>query len=183
MKLISVWSPKGGVGKSTIACNLASAYVAMGFSVLLCDTDEQQSLYKLYTRGGVGWDAVIGVPKDKPHYDIVIIDHAPGHTKAPKGGFVLLPIRPSRIDYDSFEKSVSLLDGKRFLPIINAVDYRNKEEKEMALKMEKQGAFIIKRRSIYPRAFGLNKTVFESDRLYGAPEARKEINKLIEAIQ
>lgn len=182
MKLISVWSPKGGVGKSTIACNLASGYAAQGLNVLLCDTDEQQSLYELYTKGGVDWEAIVGIPEKKPNYDVVIIDHAPSHTTAPSGGFVLLPMRPSRIDYNSFVKSVSLLDGKRFLPIINAVDFRNKEEKEMALNMEKQGAFVIKRRSIYPRSFGLDKTVFGSGRLYGAPEARKEMNRLIGAI-
>lgn len=180
MKVISVWSPKGGVGKSTVASNLASCYANSGQKVIVCDTDEQQSLYKLYTKGVVPWGAISGLPKEKPDADVVIIDHAPGHTKSPDGSFVLVPLRPSKIDFDSYEQSVRLLMGKSYIPIINAVDFRNIEEKTFALNMEKQGAFIIRRRSIYPRAYGLDGTVFEAERKYGASAARQEIRRLQE---
>lgn len=43
MQLVSVWSPKGGSGKTTLALHLAGAMVARGVSVLLVDLDPQWS--------------------------------------------------------------------------------------------------------------------------------------------
>lgn len=46
-KQILVINSKGGVGKSTLASNLASFYACKGYQTALCDFDRQMS--------GVGW--------------------------------------------------------------------------------------------------------------------------------
>ncbi len=43
MPVIVVANPKGGVGKTTLATNLAGAYAARGHAVMLGDVDRQQS--------------------------------------------------------------------------------------------------------------------------------------------
>lgn len=44
MKVLSIVSPKGGVGKTTLALNLAVAIAKRGWRVLLVDTDPQGSI-------------------------------------------------------------------------------------------------------------------------------------------
>ena len=43
MPVIVVANPKGGVGKSTLATNLAGALARAGHAVMLGDADRQQS--------------------------------------------------------------------------------------------------------------------------------------------
>ena len=122
------------------------------------------------------------MPTEKPDYDVVIIDHPPSHTKAPESAFVLLPMQPSAIDYASYEKSRFLLFGKSYLPIVNAVDNRIRDDKEMSDLVTRGGGFSINRRSIYRRCYGENKTVFEMENKYGASPARQEFKRLMGVI-
>ena len=43
MPVIAVASPKGGVGKSTLATNVAGYWASRGHAVMLGDVDRQQS--------------------------------------------------------------------------------------------------------------------------------------------
>lgn len=43
-KIITIWTPKGGVGKSTIAFNLSALFSLMGLKVLVIDLDFQSNL-------------------------------------------------------------------------------------------------------------------------------------------
>lgn len=66
--VMSVWNPKGGIGKTTISANLAVLYALMGLRVLIVDLDFQGSLTQSF-----GYDSDItpeeaeayGVPEDK----------------------------------------------------------------------------------------------------------------------
>lgn len=85
MKVISVLNHKGGVGKSTLATNLAAAYANQGHKVLLGDFDMQQSSYNWLALRPTNaapihnWGIIDGVlsspPKDT---DYIIIDSPAG---------------------------------------------------------------------------------------------------------
>jgi chromosome partitioning protein len=111
MPVIVVANPKGGVGKSTVATNLAGALARAGHAVMLGDVDRQQSAAQwLALRPALlptirGWDplhdAVVRPPKGTTH---VVLDTPAGlHGKKLDNviriaDLVLVPLQPSLFD-------------------------------------------------------------------------------------
>jgi chromosome partitioning protein len=118
--VISVTNLKGGVGKTTIAVNVAVGFALKGYSVCLVDSDREQ-------RSATEWRD----NRDKPEtevtvvsisekqftseiktlrgkFDIVVIDGVPQLSELAQymigvSDLVLIPITPSLIDYRGFE--------------------------------------------------------------------------------
>lgn len=128
MKVISVANQKGGVGKSTIACNLAICALNDKKRVLLIDADPQGS--SLAFRAMREADDLKAVSITQPtihkdigdfeNFDIVIID-AGGRdntlfrsavTAAAKG-ILLIPVLPSQYDIWATEDTFNILKEAR----------------------------------------------------------------------
>lgn len=91
LKIISFTSPKGGVGKSSLAINYASyCKEVLNQSVLFVDLDPQQSCEIFCEKMGI--DYLSELPSDKPAVDVLIIDYPPAATleKDPLGKVVLI---------------------------------------------------------------------------------------------
>ena len=111
MPVIVVANPKGGVGKSTLATNLAGALARAGHGVMLGDVDRQQSARQwLALRPAAlptirGWDAahdqIVRPPKGTTH---VVLDTPAGlHGKKlddvmKLADSVIVPLQPSLFD-------------------------------------------------------------------------------------
>ncbi|HTP73387.1 MAG TPA: ParA family protein [Burkholderiaceae bacterium] len=111
MPVIVVANPKGGVGKSTLATNIAGLYARQGHAVMLGDVDRQQSSRQwLALRPDAApriqnWDLVgdstLKVPKGVTH---VVLDTPAGlHGKLLEAVVriadrVLIPLQPSLFD-------------------------------------------------------------------------------------
>lgn len=109
--VIAVFNPKGGVGKTTVATNLATTLAAKGHRTLLVDIDLQF--------GDVG--LVLGIQPDRTIHDLVT---AQGHLDGERlRGFVsqtvdgvdvlLAPARPDQADAVTAEKLTAVLDTAR----------------------------------------------------------------------
>lgn len=128
MKVISVVNQKGGVGKSTIACNLAVCALKDGKRTLLIDADPQGS--SLAFRAIREADDLKAVSITQPtihkdigdfeNFDLVIID-AGGRDNslmrsaisAASKGLLLIPILPSQYDIWAAEDTFNVLKELR----------------------------------------------------------------------
>jgi chromosome partitioning protein len=126
MPVIAVAGRKGGIGKSTIAGNLAGEFAAMGRSVAVVDADPQHSLAAWAAQGaGVLSQCVVTVKNGSPdnlresvktaakQADIVLIDTPPGmpetaYAAAMMSDLVLLPCGPSPLDLFALKEALSL---------------------------------------------------------------------------
>lgn len=111
MPVVVVANPKGGVGKSTLATNIAGFYASRGYKVMLGDADRQQSsrlwlnLRPPGARPISSWDVGGGQlakpPKGTTH---VVLDTPAGlHDKAFQQALqiadkVVVPLQPSIFD-------------------------------------------------------------------------------------
>jgi chromosome partitioning protein len=126
MAIIAVAGRKGGVGKSTIAGNLAAEFAAMGHSVIVLDADPQHSLAAWASQGqGMLSHCVEKVKaadaetlrtrarSAEKDVDIVIVDTPPGmpeiiYQAALVADLLLLPCGPSPLDLFSLKEALSL---------------------------------------------------------------------------
>jgi chromosome partitioning protein len=126
MAIITVAGRKGGVGKSTIAGNLAGEFVSMGYTVVLLDADPQHSLAAWAAQGrGILATCVEAVKHGntdelqlkaraaRSAADIVIIDTPPGVSDTTAQALLLadlalLPCGPSPLDLFAMKDIVSL---------------------------------------------------------------------------
>ena len=126
MPVIVVANPKGGVGKSTVATNLAGALARAGHSVMLGDVDRQQSARQwLGLRPAAlpaiqGWDIarddVVRPPKGTTH---VVLDTPAGLHGSKLDAVlkiadrVLVPLQPSLFDIQASHAFVQALREQR----------------------------------------------------------------------
>ncbi len=124
MAIIAVSGRKGGVGKSTVAGNLAGEFAAKGRSVLVLDADPQHSM-AAWAAEGQGLLSRV-VEKVAPtgdlrararaaakETDVVLIDTPPGdpeiaYQAALAADLVLLPCGPSPLDLFALKEARSL---------------------------------------------------------------------------
>ena len=117
--IVTVSNQKGGVGKSTVAVNLAACFAHEGKDVLLVDADEQGSALDWRAERPQQMPPVqtVGLPVDNLHkeiqslaerYDVVVIDGGGRITKTARAAVVvadvvIVPTLPSRPDLASTE--------------------------------------------------------------------------------
>ena len=129
MSIIAVLNTKGGVGKTTIALNLAAAAALARRKVLAIDGDRQGSLMTAISNrdGGVAIKAaqyVDGktlrqqVTLDIPNYDHIIIDAGGRDSSAMRAALmladlVLIPFQPRSFDVWALDDMLELLNEAR----------------------------------------------------------------------
>ena len=128
MKVIVVANQKGGVGKSTISCNLGVAAALAGKKVLIIDADPQGSSATFREVRENDDLKVISIVKPTIHkdiqdfsnFDLVIVDAGGRYSVvfrsailAAAGGILVIPILPSQYDIWATEDTFHVLRDAR----------------------------------------------------------------------
>ena len=127
MKVITVGNEKGGVGKSTIACNIAVEAIRNGLKILLVDADTQQSCMDFRAIRGENNSLpqfqAVSITKNTIHKDIksfkdfniVVIDSGGRDTSVFRSAilacdFLIIPVLPSQYDIWATQGTIKILE-------------------------------------------------------------------------
>ncbi len=199
--IIGLLNQKGGVGKTTVALNLAAYFAREGFRTLVVDADPQASALSWSSaREAPALFPVIGMATPTLHrdlpsvaadYAVTIIDGAPrvndlGRSAILASELVIIPITPSPFDVWAADQTVRLIEeAQQFKENIRAVFAVNRKVVNTAIGRDVADAFAgyafpvlptpVSQRVIFAESAAQGLTVLEVD---PGSEASREVRSL-----
>jgi chromosome partitioning protein len=184
MRTIALISQKGGVGKTTLAINLAAAAQGDGLQAVIADTDPQQSTYEWY-RGRKEQHPLpyvaqvfpenIGDVVDKSKRngaDLLVVDTSPNSTEdslaiADRVDLLIVPCAPSFIDLRALKRTEKIirLSGKPAFAVLNLCPPVGDDADQAEQALIKLGYTVcphrIVTRAVARRSYAVDQSVFD----------------------
>ncbi len=186
IKLVSVWNPKGGQGKSMLAINLAAAAVEIGVKPLVICQDPQGTSTKYHKNGNLPFEVINQIPQERPTVDIIFFDHQASDWSVPDNNLLIMPLKPARDQYATYIDAYKRADaaGKTVITVVTDGQAHRKSEKETVEYLAEKGAFIIPASGVFSRAAADYRTIFDQkmNKAYKVGARRRELSKILGAI-
>jgi chromosome partitioning protein len=203
--ILTVGNVKGGVGKSTLAVNIAIALSLAKHDVLLIDGDEQGTgmaftELRSLQLGNAGYTAVAlqgaairtQVRQLAPKYDDIVIDVGGQDNGSLRSALLvsqlnLIPLEPRSFDLWAVDKTALLVkearetnDNLRAVAFLNKADPQGKDNEEAAAYLKdveglEAAPMMIVRRKAFPNAAASGLSVLE----FNDPKAKEEFSQLL----
>ncbi|MBJ6984023.1 ParA family protein [Luteimonas sp. MC1750] len=185
MKHVSITSPKGGVGKTMLAINLAASYASSGLRVCLVDHDPQGSVLVF---GKIAQKAEVElsfVPTNArvSGFDLYIHDHPPGIQEQYPGQVLVMPVvldAPSATVHLR-GKTVLQERGHRILEVVSR--FRADRAQPRKVRQERYPHCpVVSDRTLYSNLYGRGLTVIDAPPVRYLDRAQAEIASVRKAL-
>lgn len=186
MKIVSVWNPKGGQGKTMLSINIAAAAVELDLKPLVICRDPQGTATLYSNAGNLPYPVIQQIPQEAPDVDLVIFDHPAEDWNVPPAKLLVMPVIPRRDQYatyvEAFEKASAA--GKEIITVVTGGDTRRTSERRIVQALRQRGAFVIKDSSAIVNAAEGYLHVFHPtlNREYEINERRGEFQAILSAV-
>lgn len=186
IRLVSIWNPKGGQGKSMLAINLSAASVELGLKPLVICQDPQGTSMLYFKSGNLPFEVMDTIPITRPDADIILFDHQASEWSVPNNHTLVMPLKPARDQYatyiDAYRRAELL--GKRIITVVTDGQEHRAREKETTEYLRAKGAFVIPASGVFSRAASQYLTIFDAkmNKAYKVRERRAEISKILGTI-
>jgi chromosome partitioning protein len=195
-KVITIAQQKGGSGKTTLAVNLAVAFMQQGLKVALLDTDPQGSLGRWFlTRRALladpgmdlstasAWGVSYECEKLRKIHDVVIVDTPPKvdadlRPALREADLVLIPVASSHVDLWATDGVLDLAarENKRATIVLNRTKAGTRLGDEVAAAAEQLSASVagarLGYRVVFAETLGQGLGVLEVGKSPAATEVR-----------
>ena len=182
---LSVVSPKGGVGKTMLALQLAASFARDGRRTCLVDHDPQGSSLvfgKLAERAGIELPFVPTCARVSG-FDVYIHDHPPGLAEAYPSRIAIVP---TLLDAPSFlihRRGLRHLEERGLIVVPVASRFRSDRKQQRDLVAEHfTDQPVIRDRDLYPTLYGRGLTVIDGRGVPHLTKAQNEIEVLRMAV-
>jgi chromosome partitioning protein len=200
-KIITVAHTKGGVGKSTLAWNLAHSLLGRGEKVTIIDLDFQQTLFFINAIAEMNEQQTIEILQPQKGSELLeIFANTHGYMICDIGGFdndinrlalsradkILVPVSASTtevIGFKTFEAILEDINATSINIVLNNIHPLQKDFTEIENAVKTNGAkllnTIIRSRKTYKDVLGLGKSVFTYNDLKAVAEIEELRDELI----
>lgn len=186
IKLVSIWNPKGGQGKSMLAINLAAASLEIGIKPLVICQDQQGTSINYFREGNLPFEVLGQIPQEKPNVDIIFFDHQASDWEVPDNHLLVMPLKPARDQFatyiDAFKRAEEM--GKEIITVVTDGQGHRASEKKTTEYLKGQRAFVIPSSGVFSRASEEYRTIFDTalNKAYKIGERRREVSQILGAI-
>lgn len=200
-KIITVAHTKGGVGKSTLAWNLAHSLLGRGEKVTIIDLDFQQTLFFINAIAEMNEQKTIEILQPSSGSELLeIFANNHGYMICDIGGFdndinrlalsradkILVPVSASVtevIGFKTFEAILDDINATSINIVLNNIHPLQKDFTEIENAVKTNGVkllnTIVRSRKTYKDVLGLGKSVFTYNDLKAAAEIEELRDELI----